>query len=128
MRINDEPESVGGPSFDEGRPAVAVGTGGVIAVATSMPRGVVHAAWIDGRFAPRGTHEPAELFHARVDDGEVTEINLTADQQDSICDCCRIDVDVRADDRVGDRLPQHPRGGVEGARAPAVDARPATAY
>ena len=100
MRINDEPESVGGPSFDEGRPAVAVGTGGVIAVATSMPRGVVHAAWIDGRFAPRGTHEPAELFYARVDDGEVTEINLTADQQDSICDCCRIDVDVRADDRV----------------------------
>jgi hypothetical protein len=187
VRINDEPESVGGPSFDEGRPAVAVGTGGVIAVAwtawgesgaadsrgrgagphgqgapgvhgavehgqtggreghagaghgagatdiraaisrdggnTFEPSvvlnsdagasalrgfvdvdvdaaGVVHAAWIDGRFAPRGTHEPAELFYARVDDGEVTEINLTADQQDSICDCCRIDVDVRADDRV----------------------------
>lgn len=62
--------------------------------------GVAHAAWIDGRFAPRGAEEPAELFYARVEGGEVTEINLTEDQIDSICGCCRIDVDVRADDRV----------------------------
>ncbi len=62
--------------------------------------GIAHAAWIDGRFAPRGAEEPAELFYARVENGEVTEINLTEDQVDSICGCCRIDVDVRANDRL----------------------------
>ncbi len=62
--------------------------------------GVAHAAWIDARFAPRGAEEPAELFYARIEGGEVTEINLTADQVDSICGCCRVDVDVRGDDRL----------------------------
>jgi hypothetical protein len=62
--------------------------------------GIAHVAWIDGRFAPRGAEEPAELFYARIADGEVTEINLTADQTDSICGCCRIDVDVRGDGRL----------------------------
>jgi len=62
--------------------------------------GVAHAAWIDGRFAPPGAEEPAELMYARIDGGGVTEINLTADQEDSICGCCRVAVDVRADDTV----------------------------
>jgi hypothetical protein len=62
--------------------------------------GVAHAAWIDGRFAPPGAEEPAELMYARVDGGAVTEINLTADQEDSICGCCRVAVDVREDDTV----------------------------
>lgn len=62
--------------------------------------GVTHAAWIDGRFAPQGAEEPAELFYARVEAGEVTEINLTEDQADTICGCCRVAVDVRADDRL----------------------------
>ncbi len=62
--------------------------------------GIVHAAWIDARFAPRRAEEPADLYYARLEDGEVTEINLTEDQVDSICSCCRIDVDVRADNRL----------------------------
>ncbi len=62
--------------------------------------GVAHAAWIDGRFAPRGAEEPAELFYARIEGTQVTEINLTEDQVDSICGCCRVNVEVRADDRL----------------------------
>ena len=62
--------------------------------------GVAHAAWIDARFASRGAEEPADLYYARIEDGEVTEVNLTEDQADSICGCCRIDVDVRDDDRL----------------------------
>lgn len=62
--------------------------------------GVAHAAWIDGRFAPPRAEEPAELFYARIEGDQVTEINLTADQVDSICGCCRVDVDVRNDDRL----------------------------
>jgi hypothetical protein len=58
-------------------------------------QGVAHAAWIDGRFAPRGAEEPAELFYARIAGSEVTEINLTEQQADSICGCCRIDVAAR---------------------------------
>ena len=62
--------------------------------------GIAHAAWIDGRFAPRGAEEPADLYYARIENGEVTEINLTEHQIDSICGCCRIDVDVRRDDGI----------------------------
>jgi hypothetical protein len=62
--------------------------------------GVAHAAWIDGRFAPQGAEEPAELYYARIEAGAVTETNLTEDQEDSICGCCRVAIDVRADDRV----------------------------
>jgi len=62
--------------------------------------GVGHAAWIDGRFAPRGAEEPADLYYARIDGAAVTEINLTEDQIDSICGCCRIDIDVRADEEL----------------------------
>ena len=62
--------------------------------------GVAHAAWIDGRDAPRGAEEPADLYYARISGGEVTEVNLTEDQTDSICGCCRVDIDVRSDDRL----------------------------
>ena len=62
--------------------------------------GIAHAAWIDARFAPPRAEEPADLYYARIEDGEVTEINLTEDQIDSICACCRIDVNVRADNRL----------------------------
>ena len=60
-------------------------------------RGVLHAAWIDGRYAPRGREEPAELMYARVEAGGAAEQNLTAEQTDSICGCCRIDVEVRGE-------------------------------
>ncbi len=62
--------------------------------------GVAHAAWIDGRFAPRGAEEPAELYYARINGSEVTEINLTEAQAASICGCCRVDIDVRPDQEV----------------------------
>ena len=62
--------------------------------------GVAHAAWIDGRFAPRGAEEPAELYYARIDGSEVTEINLTEEQVDSVCACCRVDIDLQPDQEV----------------------------
>ena len=62
--------------------------------------GVAHAAWIDAPFAPRGAEEPAELYYARIDGSGVTEINLTEEQVDSICACCRVDIDVRPDQEV----------------------------
>ncbi|MCZ6508038.1 MAG: hypothetical protein O7A04_08355 [Acidobacteria bacterium] len=51
--------------------------------------GVLHAVWIDSRFAEGFAEEPADLFYARVVDGEVTEWNLTAEQEPTICGCCR---------------------------------------
>jgi hypothetical protein len=60
-------------------------------------RGVLHAAWIDARYAPPGSEEPAELMYARVADGVAFEQNLTADQPDSICGCCRVDLDVQGE-------------------------------
>ena len=139
VRINDVSGSVGNVDLDESRAGVAVGAGGLIAVAWSTgdsdiraaisrdggasfapslnlnsdegsrayrgfvdidldAAGIAHAAWIDGRFAPPRAEEPAELFYARIEDDIVTEINLTEQQADSICGCCRIDVDVRDDD------------------------------
>lgn len=60
--------------------------------------GALHAVWIDSRFAPQaGAEEPADLFYARLLDGEVTEINLTADQEASICGCCKPDLELAAD-------------------------------
>ena len=57
--------------------------------------GALHAIWIDSRFAPQaGAEEPADLFYARLLDGEVTEVNLTADQDASICGCCRPDLQI----------------------------------
>ena len=56
-------------------------------------QGTLHAVWIDSRLAPqRGAEEPADLFYARLAGSEVTEINLTASQDPSICGCCRTDL------------------------------------
>lgn len=49
----------------------------------------LHAIWIDSRFAEDFAEEPADLFYSRVSSGRVTEKNLTADQEASICGCCR---------------------------------------
>ena len=51
--------------------------------------GNLHAIWIDARFAKPGAEEPADLYYAKVTDGNVSEKNLTADQEPSICGCCR---------------------------------------
>jgi hypothetical protein len=53
------------------------------------PAGNLHAIWIDSRFAEDFAEEPADLFYSQVSDGRVTEMNLTAEQEPSICGCCR---------------------------------------
>jgi hypothetical protein len=62
--------------------------------------GDLHAVWIDARFAPRpGAEEPADLFYAKLSRDGVTEVNLTEQQEPSICGCCRPDL-VATDDGV----------------------------
>ncbi len=61
------------------------------------PDGVVHAIWLDARIAPEGMDEPADLYYARVADGKVTEQNLTARQDSSVCGCCRPFMEAKAD-------------------------------
>lgn len=51
--------------------------------------GDLHAIWIDSRFAEGFAEEPADLFYAKVSNGEITEKNLTSNQEPSICGCCR---------------------------------------
>ena len=51
--------------------------------------GTLHAVWIDSRFAEGFAEEPADLFYGRVDGRTVEEHNLTADQEPSVCGCCR---------------------------------------
>ena len=59
--------------------------------------GVLHAVWLDPRVAERErAEEPADLYYARFEDGVVTERNLTADQDSSVCGCCL--PDIRAED------------------------------
>ncbi len=60
--------------------------------------GDLHAIWIDSRFAAGGAEEPADLYYARVSAGNVTEKNLTAEQEPSICGCCR--PFIRAEDEL----------------------------
>lgn len=50
--------------------------------------GALHAVWLDPRRAAAGAEEPADLYYARLRDGEVTELNLTASQESSVCGCC----------------------------------------
>ena len=57
--------------------------------------GNLHAIWIDARYAKPGAEEPADLFYAELSRGQVAEVNLTADQEPSICGCCR--TFIRAD-------------------------------
>lgn len=56
--------------------------------------GVLHAVWIDSRFAEGMAEEPADLYYATVIDGLVTESNLTAEQEDTVCGCCRTHIEV----------------------------------
>ena len=51
--------------------------------------GVAHAVWVDGRDAPKGMEEPANIYYARLMDGRAEETNLTAAQAASVCGCCR---------------------------------------
>ena len=68
--------------------------------------GTLNAVWIDSRHAPNaGAEEPADLFYARVRPeasgwGPVEEINLTADQEASVCGCCKPDLEVVSDGRL----------------------------
>jgi hypothetical protein len=57
-------------------------------------KGVLHAVWIDSRFAEGMAEEPADLFYARIADGEVVERNLTADQEPTVCGCCRPAIEI----------------------------------
>jgi len=56
---------------------------------TFTPDGAAHAIWIDGRTAPKGMEEPANIYYARVVNGVAEERNLTAQQEASVCGCCR---------------------------------------
>ena len=61
------------------------------------PDGVLHAVWLDPRIAEEGFEEPADLYYARIEDGEVTERNLTASQESSVCGCCLPNINVEPD-------------------------------
>lgn len=59
--------------------------------------GVLHGVWIDARDAGHpGAEEPADLYYARVEGGTVSERNLTAGREDSLCGCCRLDLRMTA--------------------------------
>ncbi|MCB1636660.1 MAG: hypothetical protein KDI51_18885, partial [Xanthomonadales bacterium] len=53
------------------------------------PDGVAHAVWLDARTAPEGMEEPSNLYLASVSAGVVEERNLTANQETTVCGCCR---------------------------------------
>lgn len=53
------------------------------------PDGAAHAVWLDPRQAPKGMEEPSDLYYAVVNNAGVTEINLTARQETTVCGCCR---------------------------------------
>jgi hypothetical protein len=59
--------------------------------------GNLHAIWIDSRFAEDFAEEPADLYYAKVSSGKVEEMNLTADQEPSICGCCRTFINAEDD-------------------------------
>ena len=59
--------------------------------------GDLHAIWIDSRLAEGMAEEPADLFYAKVVNGIVAETNLTADQEPTICGCCRTFIDASKD-------------------------------
>ncbi len=56
--------------------------------------GVLHAVWIDSRYAEGMAEEPADLYYATIVDGVVTESNLTAKQEATVCGCCRTYIEV----------------------------------
>lgn len=59
--------------------------------------GRLHAVWLDPRGAGPDLEEPADLYYTTLEDGALgEEINLTADQDSSVCGCCLPDVDIDA--------------------------------
>ncbi len=58
--------------------------------------GTLHAIWIDSRHAEGFAEEPADLFYATVEGGLVTETNLTATQEATVCGCCRTHLETTA--------------------------------
>ncbi|MFT5049996.1 MAG: hypothetical protein ACI8QZ_001389 [Chlamydiales bacterium] len=62
--------------------------------------GAVHGVWLDARGAPPRREEPANLYYARIEGDRVKEINLTADQEASVCGCCRPFIAIDARDGV----------------------------
>ena len=59
--------------------------------------GVAHAVWLDPREAPKGREEPSDLYYASVKDGTVQELNLTVNQQPTVCGCCRPFISIDGD-------------------------------
>lgn len=53
------------------------------------PDGSVHAVWLDPREAPKGMEEPSDLYYASLDNDVLKELNLTANQELTVCGCCR---------------------------------------
>lgn len=64
--------------------------------------GVLHTAWIDARAAGRPrAEEPADLYYARLEgEGDVVEQSLTAEQEGSVCGCCRMHMEITPDQHV----------------------------
>ena len=62
--------------------------------------GVLHAVWLDPRVAQDRVEEPADLYYARVENGMVSEQNLTADQESTVCGCCLPDLQIDGDNIV----------------------------
>ena len=53
------------------------------------PDGVPHVVWLDPREAQAGMEEPSDLYFASVVGGTVQELNLTGNQEPTVCGCCR---------------------------------------
>lgn len=62
--------------------------------------GILHAVWLDPRRAEPGAEEPADVYHATVFDGTVTEKNVTGGLTASACGCCRPDLSVDSEGTV----------------------------
>jgi len=63
------------------------------------PDGASHAVWLDPRQAPKGMEEPSDLYYATVKNGNVTESNLTANQEQTVCGCCRPNISIDEEDQ-----------------------------
>ena len=61
-------------------------------------KGRLHGVWLDARRADPGMEEPADLYMATVSGDQVSEKNLTKDQEASVCGCCRPFMNIDAGD------------------------------
>ena len=89
--------------------------------------GVLHAVWLDPRVAEDRVEEPSDVYYARVENSVITEQNLTADQESTVCGCCLPDVQIDGDNIIitfrnttddGYRDPFQIRGTVSGDFGP----------